>query len=421
MSRTSTEFLAAPLADPDAFGDGPPLELFAALRDSEPVAWTPEPEPQSGFWSVTRHADIVAVSRDVATFSSARGVSLEELEDDQLEHRTSLIDTDPPAHAALRKVMAGEFLPKAINGYEAFLRGIAARTIDRALSLGTFDYVEHISSQIPVRVLSRMMSVPDEDRDKLTAWGDRLVGNTDPEFADAMLGSQESEQYRLLPFRSPAALEVFEYGRALQAERRARPTGDLISKMVEAEVNGEKLTQRELDNYFLLLALAGQETTRQALTLAGLTFIRNPWALARLQEQPELLSGPALDELLRWGAPVNHMRRTATVDAVIGDQQVKAGDKIAIWYPSGNRDERAIERPNELDLDRASVDLLTFGKGGPHFCMGSFLARMEFRVTLEEFVARVDTITAAGEAERLRSNFVNGIKRMPVTLTSRGA
>jgi hypothetical protein len=189
--------------------------------------------------------------------------------------------------------------------------------------------------------------------------------------------------------------------------------------MVEAEVNGEKLTQRELDNYFLLLALAGQETTRQALTLAGLTFIQNPSALARLQEQPELLSGPALDELLRWGAPVNHMRRTATVDTMIGDHPVKAGDKICIWYPSGNRDERAIERPNELDLDRTSVDLLTFGKGGPHFCMGSFLARMEFRVTLEEFVARVDTISAAGEAERLRSNFVNGIKRMPVTLTNR--
>jgi len=416
---TSTDFLAAPLADPDTFADGPPLELFTALRDSEPVAWTPEPEPQSGFWSVTRHADIVAVSRDVTTFSSARGVSLEDLEDDQLEHRTSLIDTDPPAHTAMRKVMAGEFLPKAINGYESFLRGIAARTIEHALELGTFDYVEHISSQIPVRVLSRMMSVPDEDRDKLTAWGDRLVGNTDPEFADAMLGSQESEQYRLLPFRSPAALEVFEYGRELQAERRARPTGDLVSKMVEAEVNGEKLNQRELDNYFLLLALAGQETTRQAITLAGLTFIKHPDALARLQEQPELLTGPALDELLRWGAPVNHMRRTATTDAMIGDQQVKAGDKICIWYPSGNRDERAIERPNELDLDRTSVDLLTFGKGGPHFCMGSFLARMEFRVTLEEFVARVDTITAAGEAERLRSNFVNGIKRMPVTLTSR--
>ena len=419
MSTTNTEFLAAPLADPDAFADGPPLELFAELRDSEPVAWTPEPEPQSGFWSVTRHADIVAVSRDAATFSSARGVSLEDLEDDQLEHRTSLIDTDPPSHTALRKVMSGEFLPKVINGYESFLRGIAARTVEQAIELGTFDYVEHISSQIPVRVLSRMMSVPDEDRDKLTAWGDRLVGNTDPEFADALLGSEESEQYRLLPFRSAAALEVFEYGRELQAERRARPTGDLVTKMVEAEVNGEKLTQRELDNYFLLLALAGQETTRQALTLAGLTFIQNQWALARLQEQPELLSGPALDELLRWGAPVNHMRRTATVDTMIGEHRVKAGDKICIWYPSGNRDERAIERPNELDLDRTSVDLLTFGKGGPHFCMGSFLARMEFRVTLEEFVARVDTISAAGEAERLRSNFVNGIKRMPVTLTSR--
>ena len=416
-SRGTT--LASPLADPDSFAAGPPWALFRELRDSDPVAWTPEAEPHSGFWSVTRHADIVAVSRDWETFTSSRGVSLEELDDDQLEHRTSLIDTDPPAHGALRKIVSGQFLPRVVNGYETFLRGVVATTLDKAMALGSFDFVEHVSSEIPVRVLARMLSVPDTDHAKLTSWGDRLVGHTDPELADVMLGSEESEEFRLVPFRSPAALEVFEYGRALQAERRALPTGDLISTLVEARIDDKPLSQQDLDNYFLLLALAGQETTRQALTLAMQTLIDHPEALARLQEQPELLSGPALDELLRWGPPVYHMRRTATRDATIGDTRISAGDKIAMWFPSGNRDERVIENADVLDLDRTNVDLLTFGKGGPHFCMGSFLAKLEYRVTLEELVARLGSARNDGDVERLRSNFVNGVKRMPVTVTTR--
>jgi cytochrome P450 len=416
---TTTGSLAAPLADPDSFADGPPWELFRELRDHEPVAWTPEPEPHSGFWSVTRHADIIAVSRSWQEFTSSRGVSLEELEDDQLEHRTSLIDTDPPDHGKLRKIVAGQFLPRVINGYESFLRGIVARTMDNALPLGSFDFVEKVSSEIPVRVLARMLSVPDTDHAKLTGWGDRLVGGSDPEYSEVAPGTPEYDELRLVPFRSPAALEVFEYGRELQAQRRSAPTGDLISALVEAEIDDEPLSQQDLDNYFLLLALAGQETTRQALTLAMQTLIDNPEVLARLQAEPELLSGPALDELLRWGAPVYHMRRTATVDTVIGETRVKAGDKIAMWFPSGNRDERAIDYPDVLDLDRPSVDMLTFGKGGPHFCMGSFLAKLEYRVTLEELVARVDTVAYDGPVERLRSNFVNGIKRMPVRVTTR--
>ena len=416
---TTTGSLAAPLADPDSFADGPPWALFRQLRDREPVAWTPEPEPHSGFWSVTRHADIVAVSRSWQEFTSSRGVALEELEDDQLEHRTSLIDTDPPHHGKLRKIVAAQFLPRVINGYEAFLRGIVARTMDNALPLGSFDFVEKVSSEIPVRVLARMLSVPDTDHSKLTGWGDRLVGGSDPEFSEVAPGTPEYDELRLVPFRSPAALEVFEYGRELQAARRAEPTGDLISALVEARVDDEPLSQQDLDNFFLLLALAGQETTRQALTLAMQTLIDNPEVLARLQTEPELLSGPALDELLRWGAPVYHMRRTANVDTVIGETPVRAGDKIAMWFPSGNRDERAIDDPDVLDLDRPTVDMLTFGKGGPHFCMGSFLAKLEYRVTLEELVARVDTVAYDGPVERLRSNFVNGIKRMPVRVTTR--
>jgi cytochrome P450 len=416
--------LASPLADPGTFVAGPPWDLFARLRAEEPVAWTPEEPPHSGFWSVTRHRDIVTVSRDWQTFTSSRGVSLEELDDDQLMHRTSLIDTDPPRHTGLRKLVAPMFGPKVVNGYETFLRGIVGRALDDALALagheGTFDLVEHVSSQVPVRVLCRLLDVDDTVHTQLTAWGDRLVGHADPELADVLLGSQESERYRLVPFRSPAALEVFEYGRSLAARRRAVPGSDLVTTLATATIDGEPLPERDFDNYFLLLALAGQETTRQAVSLAALTLIEHPWALARLQDHPELLAtGPALDEFLRWGPPVYHMRRTATRDAEIGGVPVRAGDKFALWYPSGNRDERAIPHPNVFDLDRTGVDLLTFGKGGPHFCMGSFLARLELRVTLQEVVARVGTIGLAGTPERLRSNFVNGVKRLPVTVTLR--
>jgi cytochrome P450 len=407
------------LADPDTFVAGVPYERFRRLRADQPVAWTPEPAPHKGFWSVTRHADIVAVSRDWQRFTSSRGVSLEELADDQLEVRTSMIDTDPPRHTQLRKILSGQFAPRVVNAYEAFLRGIVATTLDHVFAKGSFDFVEHVSSEIPVRVLARMLAVPDGDRARIVAWGDRLVGHADPELADVLLGSDESEAYRLLPFRSPAALEVFEYGRALQAERRARPTGDLTSVLVRAEVDGAPLTQLDLDNMFLLLTLAGQETTRQAISLGMLTLIEHPDALARLQERPALLGGPAADELLRWAPPVLHMRRTLTADVEMHGTRLRKGDKLAMWYPSGNRDERAIDRPDVLDLDRPTVDLLTFGKGGPHYCMGSFLAKLEFRVTMEELVARLDTARLDGAPQRLRSNFVNGVKRLPVTVTRR--
>jgi cytochrome P450 len=264
-------------------------------------------------------------------------------------------------------------------------------------------------------VLCRLLDVDDSVHTKLTAWGDRLVGHTDPELADVLLGSQESEKYRLVPFRSPAALEVFEYGRSLAAQRRAHPGSDLVTTLATAEI----LSEKDFDNYFLLLALAGQETTRQAVSLAALTLIEQPAALARLQEDPSMVQGPVLDEFLRWGPPVYHMRRTATRDAEIGGVPVKAGDKIAMWYPSGNRDSSVIPDADSFDLSRKTVDLLTFGKGGPHFCMGSFLAKLELRVTLQELVARIDSIALAGRPERLRSTFVNGVKRMPVTVTLR--
>lgn len=413
-----TDHLAAPLADPDFFAAGPPYELFARLRSDEPVAWTPEADGP-GFWSVTRHADIVSVSRDWEGFSSARGVSLEELDEEQLDHRRALIDTDPPRHTPMRKLVAGSFSPRIVNTFETFLRGIVGRALDEALPRGEFEFVEAVSSEVPVRVLCRLLDVSDDDYRRITEWGDRLVGNTDPELADVMLGSAESEAYRLVPFRSPAALEVFEYGRELAAIRREQSGDDLISTLVDAEIDGESLTQQELDNYLLLLILAGQETTRQAITLAMMTLIEHPETLTYLGQDPARVTLPVVDEFLRWGPPVYHMRRTATRDVELGGASVKAGDKVLLWFPAGNRDDQVIERADVFDVQRGPVDLLTFGKGGPHYCMGSHLARLELKVTLQELTARLGSASLAGDPERLRSNFVNGVKRLPVSVSER--
>jgi len=413
-----TDYLAAPLADPDFFAAGPPYELFAQLRSEEPVAWTPEADGP-GFWSVTRHADIVSVSRDWEGFSSARGVSLEELDEEQLAHRRALIDTDPPRHTPMRKLVAGSFSPRIVNTFETFLRGIVGRALDEALPRGEFEFVEAVSSEVPVRVLCRLLDVSDDDYRRITEWGDRLVGNTDPELADVMLGSAESEAYRLVPFRSPAALEVFEFGRVLAAKRREQSGDDLISTLVDAEIDGESLTQQELDNYLLLLILAGQETTRQAITLAMMTLIEHPETLIYLGQDPARVTLPVVDEFLRWGPPVYHMRRTATRDVDLGGASVKAGDKVLLWFPAGNRDDQVIERADVFDVQRGPVDLLTFGKGGPHYCMGSHLARLELKVTLQELTARLGSACLAGDPERLRSNFVNGVKRLPVSVSER--
>ena len=264
---TSTDFLAAPLADPDTFADGPPLELFTTLRDSEPVAWTPEPEPQSGFWSVTRHADIVTVTRDEELFSSELGgANLEELDQEQIDMRKSMLETDGARHWALRRLLQHQFTPRGLVGYEEFLRGLTASTLDAAFAKGEFDFVKEVSADFPIRVLARMLDVPDEDTGQLIDWGNKMVGNSDPDYTDVLADSEESEKYRLFPFRSPAALEVFEYGFDLAAKRKGSEGNDLVSRLVnQTPEDGVPMDDRDFRNYFLLLIIAGNETTRQSM------------------------------------------------------------------------------------------------------------------------------------------------------------
>lgn len=404
------------LADPGNFLDGEtPWRMFDTLRREDPVHWNPEPDG-SGFWSLTRHADVVAADRDPATFTSERFVNLEEVDERQAGIRRSLLETDGPRHAALRRLLQREFSPRVIAGYATFLRGLTARTLDRALAGGTFDFVAEIAADFPINVLARMLDVPDADTRRLIDWGNRIIANTDPDYADVLLHSAGSERYRDLPFRSPASLEVFEYGRELAGRRKGGDGTDLISKLInQTPADGVPLSDRDFDNFFLLLVVAGNETTRHAITHSMRALIEHPADLDRLRADPGLIR-VAVEEFLRWASPVYHFRRTATRDVEVRGRRIHEGDKVVLWFAAANRDPDVFPDPYRFDVTRTPNDHLAFGKGS-HFCMGGALARLEMRIMFEELLPRLASIRPAGETPRVRSNFINGIKSMPVTVT----
>jgi cytochrome P450 len=406
------------LADNDNFLDGTtPWRMFHTLRHQDPVHWQPEPAPNHGFWAVTRHADIVAVDRDPATFTSSRFVNLEELDDSQIAVRASMLETDGLRHRALRSVLQKQFTPRAVAEYGVFLRGLTATTLDGALAGGAFDFVSEVSADFPINVLARMLDVPRQDTRQLIDWGNRIIGNTDPDYADVLLHSAESEQYKDLPFRSPASLEVFEYGRRLAALRRGGDGRDLVSKLVnQTPADGVPLSATDFDNYFLLLVVAGNETTRHTISHSVLALIQHPEQLATLRADPSLIPN-AVEEFLRWASPVYHFRRTATRDTELGGKHIARGDKVVLWFASGNRDEEVFGNPYDFDVTRRDNDHVTFGKGSPHFCLGNSLARLEIQIMFEELIPRISAIRLAGDVPRVRSNFVNGIKSLPVEVT----
>jgi len=399
MSQT-TEFID--LSDHDAFVDRVPYEAFAQLRHEDPVHWNAETDGP-GFWAVTRYEDIRFVHRNVGLFSSEMGgTSLEDLDTEQIEARKSMIDMDPPRHDELRGLIARRFTPRAVGVWEEKVRKVTREVLDAALAKGEFDFVREISSEIPMQVFAEILGVPQDERREIIEIGDRLLGNQDPEYKVA-----DDDAHRNLPFSSPAALDMFAFGRRLAAQRRKEPTDDIITQLAF-----EPLTQREFDVYFVLLATAGNETTRHTISHGLLGLIEHPDQLVRLRE--ERLYKPAADEMLRWATPVHHFRRTTTRDTVLADTEIPAGAKVTTWFVSGNRDEEVFEDPDAFDIARSPNKHMAFGPGGIHHCMGAHLARMEIRIVFEELLERVDGFEPTAEPERLRSNFFNGIKRMPV-------
>jgi cytochrome P450 len=404
------------LANPDHYVERVPFEWFDELRREHPVVWHPERPPNHGFWAVTRHDDLTAVHMDWETFSSQVGaVGLEELDREQLEIRNSMLETDPPRHTEMRKICSKRFSARGVGAYEDWIRDVARGVLDRALVSGEpFDFVREISRELPIRFLCSIFTVPQDNAPQLIEWGDQMIANQDPELSAAVVDRDDTEEYRLLPFRSPTARKVFEYADGQRDLRLAEPSDDVIAALVTAQSEGI-LSERDYHNYFALLMIAGNETTRHTISSGMLAFAEHPDQMRLLQDEPERIP-KAVEEILRWATPVMHFRRTATRDIELRGQPITAGDKVVTWYISANRDEDVFPDPYRFDVTRTPNDHVTFGPGGPHFCLGAHLARLETKILFQELLPRLRSIEIVGPVERIRSDFVNGIKRMPVKL-----
>jgi cytochrome P450 len=407
------------LANPDSYVERVPSEWFDHLRQDHPVVWHPERSPNRGFWAVTRYDDLVNVHMDWQTYSSEIGaVSLEELDAEQLEIRKSMLEIDPPRHTQLRQICSKRFSARGVGKYEDWIREVAREVLDRALREDEpFDFVSQVSRELPIRFLCSIFTVPQEDAPELIRWGDQMIANQDPDIASVVFDRDDTEEYRFLPFRSPVALEVFAYADRQRDQRLAEPADDVIQALSVAQAEGI-MNEREFHNYFSLLMIAGNETTRHTITHGMLALMENPEQLKLLQEEPERIT-VATEEILRWATPVFHFRRTATKDTELQGQEIKLGDKVVTWYVGANFDETHFPEPYRFDVTRQPNDHVTFGPGGPHFCLGAHLARLETKILFQELLPRLRSIELAGPVSRIRSNFVNGIKSMPVRALTR--
>lgn len=403
------------LTDLDRWAQGVPHDWFALLRRDAPVFWQGERRGR-GFWSLTRYDDVLAASKDYATFSAeAGGTSLMDLTPGQVESRMSMLDADPPKHTRLRNIVNKAFTPRAVNAYEGRIHTMFREVLDEALTEPELDFVDAVAVELPMRVLCELMGVPLEDRRYLVGLGNRMLGNTDPDHAgrEYMADQADLSRYAHLPFSSPAAPEMFRYANQLAAERRRRPREDLTTRLVQADVNGDRLSEHEFDLFFLLLVTAGNETTRHAMSNGLLTLLEHPEERDRLLTDPGLIP-TAVEEILRWTPSLLHFRRTATRDVELGGQRIRAGDKIALWYVSGNRDEEQFPDASRFDVGREPNKHLAFGLGSPHYCLGAHLARLELRIWLEEMLPTLGRIELAGPPRRLRSNFFHGVKNVSI-------
>ena len=393
---------AATVLDPDTYVGGAPFDALARLRADTPVHPVSLPNlPRA--WLVTRHADVRRVSRDTDTFTSSRGNTLVEV--DMGANSAMLPGIDPPRHAHYRKLINQGFTVRNVQRLEPHMRKIARDIVTDITDKGDFDAVPDISAEMSLQVIADVLGVPASDRLDVFRWSNAIgsLGIEDPDYAPtpAALGQ--------------AVAEMFTYCGELVEHRRTHGlTDDILSALLEAEVDGERLNRDQLNEFFLLLAIAGNETTRNTLSHGIHALSEHPDQRALLARDPAAMK-PAVEEMLRWSTPVMHFRRTTTCDVEIGGQQIPAGDWILMHYLSANRDEAVFDRPDEFDVTRPDAGHAAFGGGGVHFCLGAQLARLELRVMLEELYPHVPELSVIGEPDRLRSSFFHGIKRLPCT------
>jgi cytochrome P450 len=398
----------------DTYVRGVPHATFARLRREDPVSWWDEADG-SGFWAVTRYDDLLEVSKDHQRFTVTRGIRLEEMADDEMTSRRTMMEMDPPEHTRYRRLVSRPFSRREVYAYEHAIRTLARLVIDevREAGLTTFDFVEAIAKQLPMRMLGRLLGVPDEDGPWLVERGDALLGNTDPDFTSHPIDLVDTDQFRLVPFRSPAGIDLFTYAEEQARRRRAHPTDDVISDLLAPMVDGDHLTDQEFDNFFTLLVAAGNDTTRYTMTQGILALVEHPEQLAALAEGTADMDA-AVEEILRWGTVTMHFRRTAVADTELAGRSIRAGDKVVIWFISADFDDAQFTDPYRFDIRRRPNEHVAFGRLSPHLCLGAQLARMELKVLYEELLPRLADLRVAGPVERLRSNFISGIKRLPV-------
>ena len=405
------------LVDPAAYRDGIPHDLFSVLRDEgavhrhRPVAIHPHDEPTE-FWSVVRHAEIQQANRDWETFTSIESVTIERGSPDREGH--TLVSMDPPDHTRLRRLITAGFTPRMIGKLEAHIAQRADRILDAAGEMGSCDFVRDIAYQLPMHVIADIVGIREDDRPWVFERTDLMLKALHP-----TSGMSFAEQRQVMA-------ELFEYALKLTEEKRQQPTDDIWTLIAQAEIPAEdgtitRLEGLELEMFFVILTIAGSETTRNALTQGLLALVENPDQLERLRREPSLMRS-ATEEIIRWASPVLFFGRTATRDTELGGVKIAAGDRVVLWYPSGNRDERAFDEPFRFDIERDPNPHVSFGGGGPHFCLGANLARKEIEVLTAMVIDRFDvTVTGvpAWSGAGPVHNVGMSIDELPVELTPR--
>ena len=386
---------------------------FAELRKSRPVSWHPpvedalmhDPEDR-GYWAVTRHADIVAISKDSETFLSGKGVLFENVPEELLEASQSFLAMDPPRHTKIRKVVHAAFTPRQVRRIEDSIKANAKDIVGELRNAGSgADFVELCAKELPIRTLSDMIGIPESERAQVADAADAMVSWGDPKYLNGR---------NPLEVLTGSQMYLHQVAGALAVDRRVHPGDDLISALVQAEVDGDRLTDGEIAAFFVLLAVAGNDTTRQTASHAmkALTDFgdQRAWLMADYDDR----IGGAVEEFVRWATPVMTFRRTAATDCRLGDKNIAKGEKVVMFYASGNFDETAFESPNRFDLSRKPNPHLGFGGGGRHFCLGAHVARAQLRAIFGELLTALPDIEA-GAPSYVAGNFIHGVRSLPVT------
>ncbi len=390
---------------------------FETLREERPVSWHEEPDLEiiprgPGYWALTRYQDILTASRTPEVFCSGKGSNIGDMPEAFLEFFGSMINMDDPQHARLRRIVSRGFTPGRLAKLEENVATAATDIIDQVVDRGSCDFVTDIAAALPLRIICEMMGIPDSEYQFVFDRTNIVLGAADPEYVPDLM--------QAIPALLTAGSELNQLFSGLAEARRKNPIDDLTSALVNAELEGEQLSDQELASFFILLVVAGNETTRNAISHGMKALCDHPEQRAVWQSDFETVAPTAIEEIIRWATPVIHFRRTATRDTELGGQKIEAGQKVVLFYCSGNRDPAAFPDPHQFDVRRTPNEHVAFGGPGPHFCLGAHLARREIRVMFKEILTRLPDLQVTSEPDRLVSNFINGIKHLPCEFKAGG-